>query len=163
MFFPSAVRFWITALTCACNLRFSHLSRVVEEYGAAMRKMVESQKQDNHAEKIKVGNVPAQTPCASLPSLCLNCFFLQALQAERDQVEEDLRSTEKAFSDLHRKYEKAKEVIGKQIAEILPISFIFIFCLTHLLPSPSSRQSEIQRREAQSHTGYCSRSLHTEQ
>ena len=35
-----------------------------------------------------------------------------ALKQEKGQVETDLSKTEAAFSDLHRKYEKLKEVLG---------------------------------------------------
>lgn len=34
------------------------------------------------------------------------------LTAQKTQLEEDLRATETAFSDLHKKYEKTKEIIG---------------------------------------------------
>ena len=36
---------------------------------------------------------------------------LTRLQAERDQVQEDLEKTETAFADLHSKYGKVKEVV----------------------------------------------------
>ncbi len=37
---------------------------------------------------------------------------VSALKSEKSQVEVDLNKTEIAFSDLHRKYEKLKEVLG---------------------------------------------------
>ena len=40
----------------------------------------------------------------------LNCPH--RLQAERGQILDDLQSVERAFNDLHRKYERTKEVVA---------------------------------------------------
>merc|ERR1711997_1009143 len=37
----------------------------------------------------------------------------EKLQNERDQTLEDLHSAERAFNDVHRKYERTKEIIGE--------------------------------------------------
>lgn len=37
--------------------------------------------------------------------------LFQAMQFERDQAAEDLRNVESAFADVHRKYERTKEIL----------------------------------------------------
>ena len=43
--------------------------------------------------------------------LCL-CEPIFRVQNERNQILEDLQAVERAFNDLHRKYERTKEVVG---------------------------------------------------
>eukprot|EP00051_Salpingoeca_urceolata_P031821 m.13112 g.13112 ORF g.13112 m.13112 type:complete len:412 (+) comp4458_c0_seq1:82-1317(+) len=64
------------------------MTTVVEEYGTAMAKIVENQ---GAGEKDLEQEV-------------------EQLQLEKQQVEGDLRKTETAFSDLHHKYEKLKDL-----------------------------------------------------
>merc|ERR1712218_508877 len=44
-------------------------------------------------------------------SVC-NVIARERLQAERGQILDDLQSVERAFNDLHRKYERTKEVVA---------------------------------------------------
>ena len=39
-------------------------------------------------------------------------FSSYRLQTERGQILEDLQAVERAFNDLHRKYERTKEVVA---------------------------------------------------
>ena len=43
--------------------------------------------------------------------LCFKKHFCR-LQTERAQILEDLQAVERAFNDLHRKYERTKEVVA---------------------------------------------------
>lgn len=62
----------------------------MEEYGEAMGKMIDASEENKsgHSDRVK------------------------QLEKEKEQAEEDLRKTETAFSDLHHKYEKTKELVG---------------------------------------------------
>ena len=68
----------------------------MEHYSATLTEMIENQKHQK-AEAHQVTELQAQ---------------VSALKQEKAQVEIDLNKTEVAFSDLHRKYEKLKEVLG---------------------------------------------------
>ena len=74
------------------------MTKVVENYGETMAQMIESQ----NAQKTDVSSKAAQLQAQATQ-----------LQQEKAQVESDLNKTEAAFSDLHRKYEKLKEILGK--------------------------------------------------
>merc|ERR1712127_722806 len=53
-------------------------------------------------------------------SVC-NVISRERMQTERNQILEDLQAVERAFNDLHRKYERTKEVVAgfKQNEDVL--------------------------------------------
>eukprot|EP00911_Craspedida_sp_UC1_P001256 UC1_evm2s946 len=65
------------------------MTEVVEEYSEAMGKMIQQQQSDKDGESKLVAK----------------------LRSDIQQGEDDLRKTETAFSDLHRKYEKTKGIV----------------------------------------------------
>eukprot|EP00054_Salpingoeca_dolichothecata_P014872 m.84653 g.84653 ORF g.84653 m.84653 type:complete len:434 (+) comp21206_c0_seq2:60-1361(+) len=79
----------LRAKLAAANDKSVEMTTVVEEYQQAMSKMIETTESDKHGSSEE----------------------LTKLKRELEQTTEDLNKTETAFSDLHRKYEKAKEII----------------------------------------------------
>lgn len=71
--------------------------RVVENYSVTLTQMLEQQDQKKGESSEQVAALQAQ---------------VSSLKQEKSHVEVDLNKTEVAFSDLHRKYEKLKEVLG---------------------------------------------------
>ncbi len=72
--------------------------KVVETYSATLTQMIEAENAKKAGATQQVNELQAQ---------------LSTLKQEKSQVEVDLNKTEMAFSDLHRKYEKLKEVLGR--------------------------------------------------
>ena len=74
----------------------------MENYSATLTEMIEAQDNKKSGDSQQVAELQAQ---------------VTALKQDKAQVEVDLNKTEVAFSDLHRKYEKLKEVLGACIAQ----------------------------------------------
>ena len=91
---PLPMSFFSSSTYCSPYL-FS--SRVVESYNQTLTEMVESQAKQESGVSTKVTQLEQQ---------------LTTVRQEKAHVEIDLNKTEAAFSDLHRKYEKLKEVLG---------------------------------------------------